>query len=163
MPLRVFLSHSERDLGVVQFIAQTLQSFGISVYLAEYDPRPGERLSDKLVAAIRECDCFLVVLTPQSQVSPIVQQEIGIAIGAGKRVIALVQRMLEPRALGLLQGVEYIEFDPYYPGNALEKLIHSLQEAAQSKDANRIAASAVAGLALLMILALGKGGGGKAA
>jgi hypothetical protein len=63
-----------------------------------------------------------VLLIKNGTESYAVHQEIGVAIGKNKLVIPLVETGVSPTALVLLQGLEYIEFDPANPAQALNTL-----------------------------------------
>ena len=79
MVFKVFISHSMDDAWIVYELHDLLKINGIEAYVAEWSLSPGAELSEKIKAAIRYCDCFLVLLTRHGTRSQWVNQEIGIA------------------------------------------------------------------------------------
>jgi hypothetical protein len=80
----------------------------------------------------------VVLLTETAAISPIVREEIGYAIRAGKLVVPLVAPSVvqNPALLGMLNGSEYILFDIANPEQGLltlvkwaQKQVHNEQQA----------------------------------
>ncbi len=155
MGYKVFLSHSSADAAWVKWIAENGRRVAVDVYLYEHDPQPGRMAADKLEAAIRNCDAMVVLLTANSRFSPYVQQEIGVAKGAGKLIVPLVQPGIEQGSLAMLQGVEYIPFDFGDPQRALATLLPYLQKLKQEKENQQ---AVLLGLGAIVALALLSGG-----
>jgi hypothetical protein len=109
---KAFLSHATADRDWVLWLADHARALGVEPYLAEHDHQAGRLLSDKVVEAIESSAAVIVLLTANGYDSKYVQQEIGIARGARKLVIALVDVALDPPAdLALLEGIEHVRFD----------------------------------------------------
>ena len=125
--VEVFVSHATKDEAHVALVRQQMEALGISVYLAEHDPQPGTVLAEKVRAAIHRCQAVLVLITTASINSAYVQQEIGIAHECGKPIIPVVEKGIDVRQLGVLQGVEYIELDLEAPAETMAKMTASLQ------------------------------------
>ena len=81
------------------------------MYLFEDDQRPGEYVSQKLQQAVEKADVMLVFLTPNSERSNYVHQEIGYALRDRKPIIPLVEVGVASKVLAMLEGREYIPFD----------------------------------------------------
>jgi len=113
--VRVFISHSTKDLHLVETLLKYLEAYGIEVYLAERDYQPGTKLSQKIMRNIDISDYFLVVYTFNGDDSVYVQQEIGYWLGkrGNNRLIPFVESRINPKAF--LRDIEYIEFDPLNP------------------------------------------------
>jgi hypothetical protein len=128
--MKLFLSHSNRDAVWVHAVHTQLEKVGITVYLAELDLQPGSPLDVKLQRQIDLCDAMVVLLTETAAVSPIVREEIGCAISAGKLVVPLVAPSVaqNPALLGMLSGREYILFDIENPEEGLLTLAQWAQE-----------------------------------
>ncbi|MBI4283102.1 MAG: toll/interleukin-1 receptor domain-containing protein [Chloroflexi bacterium] len=156
MTYNIFLSHSEADKSWVEWIASNAQDMGINVYMYEYDTQAGFSVADKVQSAIENCQALVVLLTPNSEVSPYVQQEIGFAKARGKLVIPLVQPGVSKKCLAMLEGVEYITFDPTEPETALTRLLDYLAKLKESREADHLALWGLATLALLAFLSKGK-------
>ena len=110
MTFRIFLSHSTSDREILDSIKSDLEKGKIEVYVAEDDPKPGFNLSDKVYRAIESCDAFVVLLTENGQSSGFVNSEIGIAKGAKKLIIPMLQ--IGVTLPTILSGVEYVKFEP---------------------------------------------------
>jgi hypothetical protein len=109
---KAFLSHATADKAWVTWLAEHARALGVEPYLAEHDHQAGRPLSDKVVEAIESSTAVIVLLTRNGYDSGYVQQEIGVARGARKLVIALVDIALDPPPdLALLEGVEHVRFD----------------------------------------------------
>jgi nucleoside 2-deoxyribosyltransferase len=107
----LFLSHNSADMAVVHEVKRRSEAAGVSIYLYEDDVRAGTSLAAKLTEAIRTADGLIAILTKQGATRPAIQQEIGVAVGLGKPVYAMVEDGVDPATLTLLQGLEYIRLD----------------------------------------------------
>jgi hypothetical protein len=130
--VRIFLSHSSRDAAIVEPIRAQASAIDVDVYLHELHPQPGEVLSNKIKDAIGASDALVVLITANAAVSPYVNQEIGFALGQALPVIPLVAPGVTMDQLAMLQGVEFVAFDPDHPHEALTQLtatLHAIQVA----------------------------------
>lgn len=152
MAYKVFLSHSARDKNLVMALARLLEKFGIEFFVAEWYLSPGERLDKKVFDAIRDCDCMVVLLTPDGVRSNWVHQEIGTALQASKPVIPIVEKGTAAQDLAALGGREYIEYDPRQPEQALTKAAGFVSTLKLKKDKQEAALVAGAILAFLLLL-----------
>jgi hypothetical protein len=162
MAYRIFLSHSAADRPWVRWLGDNAGNIGIEAYLYENDPQPGFYISEKVKGTIAICDALVVLLTANSQYSPYVQQEIGVAEGTGKLVIPLVQPGVDARALAMLTGKEYIPFDFTRPYDTLQAFLDSLARLSAIKcqeETNRN--MALFALGSLIVLALAHDSGTK--
>jgi TIR domain len=150
MSYTIFFSHSAKDKEWAAWIAQVIHPSGIQIYLFEHDRQPGVLISQKIKAAILKSDAITVLLTPNSQSSAYVQQEIGFAEAHGKLVIPLVWPGVPKSALAMLEGREFTEFDPTQPHIASSSLIHYLNQLRINKES----AQAVVGFGALLLAAL---------
>ncbi len=125
--LEVFLSHATSDQQHVLLVQQQMEALGISVYLAEHDPQPGTVLAQKVRDAIHRCHLVAVLVTTASMNSAYVNQEVGIAHECGKPLIPIVEKGIDTRQLGILQGVEYLELDLEHPAETMAKMTAKLQ------------------------------------
>ncbi len=120
--LQFFVSHSSTDGAAAEALSRQIEAVGVKAWLYEYDRRPGEYLPAKIINEIQNSAAMVVLLTTDGTESYAVHQEIGVAVGKNKLVIPLVETGVSPSALVLLQGLEYIEFDPANPAQALNTL-----------------------------------------
>jgi hypothetical protein len=157
MPYSIFFSHSGADHQWAQWIAQAARNSGIGVYLFEHDPQPGRPLAEKIKASINSSDALVVLLTLRSQFSAYVQQEIGYAEAQRKLIIPLVWTGAQKPALAMLEGREYVPFDPARPHVALNTLVTYLYKLRAKKEATQ----ALLGVGALVIAAVALLGGQK--
>lgn len=108
---RVFISHSEHDRALVEWIAGQVRAAGHVAWVAEWELEPGGRISQKVESALRESDAYILLLSEGGYASTYVQHEVGAAVISGKPVIALVDRSLANRPLGMLADIEQVRFD----------------------------------------------------
>jgi hypothetical protein len=131
MPGTVFISHSTADSEAVHFVRQLVEAQGLNVYLAEHDPRPGAHLPDKIRRNITAADAVVVLLTKSSIDSRYVHQEIGAAHASGKLVVPLVHPELVHQDLAMLNGSEFLIFDPVAPTDATPDLVGQMRRIAE--------------------------------
>ncbi len=134
MVLSVFLSHctTDADRSLIRELELRLTKRGLSVYLAERDIQAGLSLPQKVLAHIRDSDIVAVVWTKRGAESKWVNQEVGAAKSAGKLVVPIVEKGVQPG--GLLEGIEWVEFDRDNPETALESLEDYLQRLKERKE-----------------------------
>jgi nucleoside 2-deoxyribosyltransferase len=108
-------------------VQRQIEALGISVYLAEHDPKPGTSIAAKVVEALERCHAVVVLITTNSVNSAYVQQEVGIARAHGKPIVPIVDKSVDPSALGMLSEVERLELDVHQPAEAMAKMSASLQ------------------------------------
>jgi hypothetical protein len=135
MSTTIFFSHSSKDATWVDHLSRQARASGVETYLAEHDVSPGVQLSDKVRRNIEDSDAVLVLITENSWQSAYVQQEIGLALQAGKLVIPIVSTGAAHVDLGLLAGVEYILLDRSAPQDALARLSATLSEFVRRREA----------------------------
>lgn len=157
MRYKTFISHSNFDRNLVTAFYQLLSIYEIDVYIAEYDLKPFELLSNKVTANIKNSDCVIVLLTKNGVKSKYVHNEIGIAIGYGKPIIPIVEKGTAIHDLAVLQGREYIEYNPAYPQEVLLKTSNYVKSLKLNKEQKQNTLLAVGGfISLFLILANGK-------
>lgn len=127
----VFISHSTSDGDPVGYVCDLIEAQGLRAYLAEHDPQPGRLLSEKVRANIASADAVIVLLTETSIDSRFVQQEIGAASMAGKLIVPLVHPGLVGQGLAMLNGMEYLVFDPDDVAGSTPDLVAQLGRLAQ--------------------------------
>jgi len=153
MKPKIFLSHASGDSEVAEMFRRQAEACGTEVYLAEHDVQAGQPLAAKIQDNIRNSNAVVVLLTHAGAASAYVNQEIGVAMEAPKPVIAIVEVGVVD--LAMLQGREYVPFDPSHPEGAIRRLTSSLTDLAErvhQKEAAR--ASRQQQREMLVLLAL---------
>ena len=109
-PVRVFLSHSQRDRWIARQIDRHLrESGGVETFLDENDIQGGDRITDAVRAGLVACDEFVVILSAASVGSDWVKAEIGGAWILQKRIIIVLDK-LSPRDIPQIVS-DYKAFD----------------------------------------------------
>ena len=170
--LSIFLSHysGARDVPLVSALMSALPQYGISPFVAEHHRQPGRLVTDKIKEALDTSEIVVVLFTKDGHASGAVHQEVGYATKAGKFVIPLVEKGVQPTLFAF--GMDAIEYDPADPVPALAQVVNVLnaihakkQEelrramAAQKKHDDLMAFLAIlalVGLAFGLVLALAK-------
>jgi hypothetical protein len=172
--LEVFLSHATADRDHVALVQRQIEALGITVYLAEHDPKPGTSIASKVEAALERCHAVVVLITTNSVNSAYVQQEVGLARAHDKPILPIVDKSVDPQTLGMLSEVERLELDVHRPAEAMARISESLQPlvVAQVQTTNVSVTIAperpdlgtlvlVAGLSLLVGFLIANGGLGE--
>ena len=132
----IFVSHSndQFDMKVVNALEDILDNNGIDIYIAEKRPKYGELLWVKIRRNLLKADRTIIIWTKSSSESGDVREEIGIATGARKKIIPVLEKDIPPK--GSLIGVEAIpirlERNNYLP--PLKKLAEEVVEEAEEKS-----------------------------
>jgi hypothetical protein len=104
---KVFVSYSTHDLKNVTELQQSLVGTGVEVFVAEHSVVPSELLSEKISAAIADCDLFVLLWSAKAKASDWVPQEIGKAHSLQKTILPLV--LDEGLDLpGFISGLKYL-------------------------------------------------------
>lgn len=80
LPKEVFLSHASKDRKFANALAGILREHGVPVWFSHTHIRGGQQWHDEIGAALRRCDWFLVVLSPNSVKSMWVKRELLFAL-----------------------------------------------------------------------------------
>ncbi len=126
MSKKVFISYSRQDYDFVERLVDDLAARGVGTWLDQRDIPAGQRWDNAIQKALRECEFFLVVLSPASVASENVLDEVAYAMGKKKPVFpVLAQECDIPYRLA---RVQYVDFRHDY-GLGLDNLIEDLTRA----------------------------------
>jgi hypothetical protein len=114
---QVFLSHSTEDAVIARQVADALRTAGVGVWIAPDSIRPGEAYNEAIVAGVRTSDALAVLVSRAANASKHVAREVGLADGAGKRIVPIRIEPVEPSDglayyLNLPQWVEWHSHGP---------------------------------------------------
>ena len=84
LPHEVFLSHSNQDRGFVDSLAEVIRRHGVPIWYSQTNILGARQWHDEIGAALRRCDWFLIVLSPQSVESKWVKRELLYALDHGR-------------------------------------------------------------------------------
>lgn len=151
MSFKVFLSYSSKDNNIANYIHSNAKLLGIDVLLAEKHFTPGVQLSQKVAYLISTSDCTIVLLTPNSQRSTYVQQEIGLSKAYNKLIIPIICPGFDETSLAVLEGVEYVKWDQNNPQYAVQALMKYLYELKNNDERSKLFAIVI-GIIILLAL-----------
>jgi tetratricopeptide (TPR) repeat protein/vancomycin permeability regulator SanA len=99
----VFVSHSSLDRDVMLSVVSALETgSGIRCWFAPRDVRVGSPYSGQLSAAIKTCDLFLLLLSPEAVVSPHVLREVDLGVHYRREML-----VVQLGAVVMSQDLEY--------------------------------------------------------
>jgi hypothetical protein len=105
---RTFLSYSRTNKDFALKLARELKADGLSVWLDQLDIPTGSRWDREVEKALKECEIFMIILTPASINSENVLDEIGYALDNGKRILpVLLENCQVPFRLRRFQYVDF--------------------------------------------------------
>ena len=105
---RIFVSYSRTNATFALKLARELKADSFAAWLDQLDIPTGARWDDEVEKALRECEIFIIILTPASVASDNVKDEIGYALGKNKRFIPV---MLENCEIPFrLHRFQYVDF-----------------------------------------------------
>jgi hypothetical protein len=124
---QIFVSYSRKDKSFVDQLARDLQQSGVDIWIDRKGIEGGERWRATIVDAIRACDAFLIVLSPQSVASDNVAKELALGDRHRRRIIPVLYQSCEipPQMEYQLAELQHIDFVADY-NEALGKLVRAL-------------------------------------
>jgi hypothetical protein len=124
----IFISYSRRDSEFVDRLIAALERYGFSTWEDVKALAGGDVWKAAISKAVRECDAFLVILSPQSASSENVSKELAIATKHARRIVPVMYEACKipdkmEYDLAELQWADFVgpTFD-----EALEKLVRAL-------------------------------------
>jgi chromosome partitioning protein len=91
MSNHVFISYSREDEHQCEVIVNTLNDAGLSVWRDHEGIYAGQIIWDKIELAISRSACFLVIISPNSELRPNVKRELEIAIQARVPIVPVLR------------------------------------------------------------------------
>ena len=95
---KIFISHSRNDSDWVRRFAQALRKQNIDVW-DDQEIQPGERWKELIEKRLRESDAIVVLLSHSNVQSPNLFFDLGVALGTGKKLIAVIAEDLDPSSI----------------------------------------------------------------
>ena len=124
---KVFISYSHQDKAFVKKLAGNLEKEGMKVWWDFEALKGGQDWSKEIERGIKQCEYFLVALTPDAVKSEWVANEIAYALQAQKTIIPLHKKKCDI-PIGLIKK-QYIDFEKQTQKPALKELIGILKRA----------------------------------
>jgi len=141
MSYKVFLSHSSKDMILVNWFYKRFTQAGYKIIIAARE-RPTKfpgYLAEKLKNLIKSSDCVVALLTRNGVESNLVNHEVAYTLEK-KPLIPIVDGMsVNHNKLGFLQGTEYINLRKnnncwQIDVRSLDKWLHSLRSDKETSD-----------------------------
>jgi len=135
---RVFVSHSSKDRGFVQNnLLPPLKENGIAPWYSEDDIMTADEWERKIVQGLKDCDWFLVVMSPNSVGSDWVRAEVHWAVQERKgRIVPVLLATCNPADLHLrLLNIQYVDFRPGRD-EACKKLLARWEDAQRNSESS---------------------------
>ena len=115
-PSEVFLSHSSLDRSVASAVNDVLRRHGVPVWYSPSEIRGAQQWHDEIGRALRRCDWFVVLLSPNSVQSPWVKRELMYALNEHRYEDRIIPALIEPCAcdqlswtISTIQMVNFID------------------------------------------------------
>lgn len=133
--MKVFLSHSHKDLELAKRIKEFIKS-KCEVYLASEDYQLGQPLPQKVKKNIKSSTYLIALITKDGVESQWVNQEIGLARACKIPIIPIVEQGIKPPAI--LEGLEYLQLDRKFPEDGIKILFEYLDKKLKEKTISDI-------------------------
>ena len=91
---KIFISYAHDDSWAKAF-ADALAEHGLSLWLDQWNIKPGEKVGDAIDQALRESESVVFLLRPESVNSPNLFFELGAAVALRKKIIPIISEDFE--------------------------------------------------------------------
>ena len=105
----VFISYSFKDAEIAKFLFKHLKNEGLNVFKAPISINPGERWDEEILKNLKNSSWILFLASKEACVSPIVQQEIGVALGTEKNIVPVVWDMDPSELPGWVKNIQALD------------------------------------------------------
>jgi hypothetical protein len=112
-PHEAFLSHSSNDKDAAEKIALLLRDHGVPTFYALSNVLGAQQWQDEILEALKRCDWFLVLVSPDAIDSMWVQRETAYALADRRyenRIVPLVYRDCDLGRLDWLKIFQLVDF-----------------------------------------------------
>ena len=114
LPTELFLSHAVRDREFVDRLVSVLRRHGVPLWYSQTNIRGAQQWHDEIGKALRRCDWFLIVLSPQAVNSMWVKRELLFALQQNRfenKIVPLLFRDCDFDHLSwVLPAFQYVDF-----------------------------------------------------
>jgi TIR domain len=125
-PSEVFISHSSKNSIFIDRLSEVLAKHGVKSFVSKANIRGAQEWHDEIGTALKRCDWFLLVLSPQSVRSAWVKHELIYALQENRyrgHIIPVLYKNCDKEALSwTLSAIEWIDFRRDFD-EACEKLM----------------------------------------
>ncbi|MDA8335093.1 MAG: toll/interleukin-1 receptor domain-containing protein [Peptococcaceae bacterium] len=126
-PFKVFLSHDHRDEQLALYVHNILDKVGMSPYTYEVNRQYRQSLPESIREVIKSSSACLALLTLNGVRSSWVHQEIGLAFGHNKIIIAALEQGVDFSDKGFVQPIPHIVYAPYNIDGFCYEMVYALR------------------------------------
>lgn len=137
----VFISYTEADRAAALATQAALREGGVSAFMAANSIEPGAPWPAELDRAIRTADLVLVLASRAACQSPWVLNEVGVAIGARRKIIPVVWDMPSSELPAMMAGLQALDLAGQTPDTA-RQAFQGICERLQATALQRLAVAA---------------------
>lgn len=148
----VFISHAQADLPLAEYLHRHLTQEGLSVYLASVSMAPGERWKQSILDNLRSSTWIICLASRAACESHWVMQEMGVAIGANKKLVPFVWDIPPDALPGWMQQYQAVNLSGASQGDAKAAIVR-VADAIKSEKQKGLA---ILGLLIAGLIAFGK-------
>lgn len=105
----VFISYSSEDKPFAEFLHRHFATEGLQVFMASVSLKPGEGWSKAILDNLRNAKWVFLLASRAACRSPYVQQEMGAAVIAQKKIIPLVWDMPPSELPGWIKEIQALD------------------------------------------------------
>jgi len=113
-PREAFLSHSSKNATFANRLVEVLRAHGVRAFFSPRHILGAQQWHDEIGAALKRCDWFLLVLSPQSVASEWVKKELVYALQKNpyrNRIVPILYKKCEADQLSwTLSGFQWVDF-----------------------------------------------------
>jgi WD40 repeat protein len=130
---KLFVSYSRKDRSFVERLSEALKVSGQDIWVDLQDIRPSEDWLNAIHLAIEGADAFVFVVSPDS-VDPtsVCAQEIEHAVAHNKRIIPIVCRPVDTRAIRVPEPIGRLNWVPFFDADGFELSVEKLVSAIET-------------------------------
>jgi hypothetical protein len=116
----IFISHSSKDRWIAKqtaaIIERRAKRHGVRTFLDERDIKGGDSIPETILATLRDCQEFTILLSPESIFRQWVLVELGAALGLQKYVVPITLNVKPadiPDIIRMTKAYELDDLDDY--------------------------------------------------
>lgn len=148
----VFISHSQADLPLAEFLHRHLKQEGLNVYLASVSMPPGERWMPHIMESLRSSTWVLCLASRTACASPWVMQEMGAAIVGNKKLIPIIWDQPADALPGWMKEFQAVNL----AGTSQQEAVAAIGRIAEAIKAEKQKGLVILGLLVAGLVAFGK-------
>jgi len=134
--LRLFISHRDEDKLAAQSLANALEAYGVSAFVAHDAIKPMKEWQKEILNGLATMEVMLVLLTEKFHKSVWTNQEVGYALGRGIPIICLKIGKLDPE--GFISSHQALKSKPekfdLAASEVLKALLGEVRQAGRIKE-----------------------------